>query len=216
VQGRNIFFASFLYDISGRSTWYVSTGPVSLDGSLYNGDLLSARGGQTLGGAYPGVPTLTSVGPVTMAFDDASHGTLVWPGGAVPIERFNIVPNGLNLPPVAGEPESGWWWNEQEAGRGFFLEWQGGNLDIAGYMYDEAGNSTWYLTTGIIGGTEAARSFGGNWWSFGNGQTLTGPWKPNTRLSDNVAPVTIQFSGPDTAFMTLPNGRTTSLRRHRF
>ena len=60
VRGNNIFFASFLYDVSGRSTWYVSTGPVSLDGSLYSGDLLSAKNGQTLGGSYPGFPALTN------------------------------------------------------------------------------------------------------------------------------------------------------------
>jgi hypothetical protein len=216
VRGNNIFFASFLYDVSGRSTWYVSTGPVSLDGSYYSGDLLAARDGQTLGGAYPGFPALSGVGSITLAFNSADEGTILWPGGAVPIQRFNIVPNGLNLPPVAGQPESGWWWNEQESGRGFFMEWQGGNLDIAGYMYDDTGNPVWYLTTGTIGGSETARSFGGNWWSFGNGQTLTGPWKPNTRLSSNVAPVTITFSSPDTALMTLPNGRTTNLKRHRF
>jgi len=216
VRGNNLFFAAFLYDISGRSTWYVSTGPVSLDGSYYSGDLLSASGGQTLGGAYPGFPVLASVGPVTLAFNNASTGTLVWPGGTVPIQRFNIVPDGLNLDPVDGQPESGWWWNEQEAGRGFFMEWQGGNLDIAGYMYDEAGNSVWYLTTGPIGGTATARSFAGNWWTFADGQTLTGPWKPNRQTSSNAAPVTIQFSGPDTALMTLPNGRSTSLTRHRF
>ena len=132
VRGNNIFFAAFLYDVSGRSTWYVSTGPVSLDGSYYKGDLLSASGGQTLGGAYPGFPTLTSAGPITITFHNASTGTIVWPGGTVPIQRFNIVPNGLNLAPVTGQPENGWWWNEAEAGRGFFLEWQGGNLDIAG------------------------------------------------------------------------------------
>ncbi|MCM2329295.1 MAG: hypothetical protein NDI88_15560, partial [Lysobacter sp.] len=216
VQGNNIFFAAFLYDVSGRSTWYVSTGPVSLDGSYYSGDLLSASGGQTLGGAYPGFPTLASVGRVTITFNNSSTGTVVWPGGTVPIQRFNIVPGGLNLDPVPGEPQNGWWWNEQEAGRGFFMEWQGGNLDIAGYMYDDAGNSVWYLTTGPIGGSSTARSFSGKWWSFGGGQTLTGPWKPNARLSDNVAPVTIQFNGTDTATMTLPNGRTTSLKRHRF
>jgi alpha-tubulin suppressor-like RCC1 family protein len=216
VRGNNAFVAAFLYDITGRSTWYVSTGPVSLDGAYYSGDLLSARGGQTLGGAYPGFPTLASVGKITMAFATDSLGTITWPGGTVPIQRFNIVPNGLSLAPVAGQPESGWWWNEAEAGRGFFMEWQGGNLDIAGYMYDDAGNSVWYLTTGTIGGTPASRNFSGSWWSFGEGQTLTGAWKPNRRTSDSVAPVTIQFSAPDTALMTLPNGRTTLLKRHRF
>ena len=215
-RGNNLFFASFLYDISGRSTWYVSSGPVSLDGTLYNGDLLAASGGQTLGGPYPGFPTLASVGSMTLTFNNESTGTLVWPGGTVPIQRFNIIPNGLTAAPVAGVPESGWWWNESESGRGFFMEWQGPTLDIAAYVYDDAGNSIWNLTVGDIGGTPAARTFSGTWWSYGNGQTLTGAWKPNARINSNVAPVTITFSGPDTALMTLPNGRTTSLKRHRF
>ena len=214
-RGNNLFFASFLYDASGRSTWFVSSGPVSLDGSLYRGDLLSARGGQTLGGAYPGFPTLRNEGELSIAFNNASNGTLLWPGGAVPIQRFNIVPNGLTMAPAANQPESGWWWNEQESGRGFFMEWQGGTLDIAGYMYDESGNPVWYLTVGGMSGSDG-RTFTGNWWSYGNGMTLMGPWRPHARTSDNVAPVTITFSAPDTAMMTLPNGRTTALRRHRF
>jgi hypothetical protein len=215
-RGNNLFFAAFLYDISGRSTWYVSSGPASLEGTLYNGDLLAAAGGQTLGGPYSRFPTLTSAGALNITFNNARTGTIVWPGGTVPIQRFNIIPDGITATPVAGVPESGWWWNESEAGRGFFLEWQGNTLDIAGYMYDDNGNSVWYLTVGEIGGTAAARSFAGTWWSYTGGQTLTGAWRQNTRSNSNVAPMTITFSGPDTALMTLPNGRTTNLRRHRF
>jgi hypothetical protein len=215
VRGNNIFFAAFLYDVTGRSTWYVATGPVSLDGSLYNGPLYGAKGGQTLGGAYPGRPALSDEGPITLAFSNASTGTMVWPGGSVPIQRFNIIPNGVNLPPAANQPESGWWWNEEESGRGFFMEWQAGTLDIAGYMYDDAGNSVWYLTVDSMKGA-TGQTFTNSWWSYGNGQTLAGAWKPNTRTNSNVAPVTIEFSGVDTARMTLPNGRTTNLKRHRF
>jgi hypothetical protein len=215
-RGNNLFFAAFLYDVSGRSTWYVSSGPVSLEGTLYNGDLLSAEGGQTLGGPYSRFPTLRSVGALNITFNNARTGTIVWPGGTVPIQRFNIIANGITAPPVAGVPESGWWWNENEAGRGFFLEWQGPTLDIAGYMYDDNGNAVWYLTVGEIGGTASARSFSGTWWSYTGGQTLTGAWRQNSRSNSNVAPVTITFSGPDTAMMTLPNGRTTNLKRHRF
>ena len=215
VHGNNLFFAAFLYDVSGRSTWYVASGPVSLDGTLFTNRLYGARGGQTLGGAYPGRPTLRDEGAITLAFNTASQGTLVWPGGTVPIQRFSIVPNGLESANPAGTPESGWWWNEAESGRGFFLEWQAGTLDIAGYMYDEAGESVWYLTVGTMT-PGASNSFSGSWWSYGNGQTLAGAWRPNTRLSTTVAPLAITFSGPDTALMTLPNGRTTAIRRHRF
>ena len=215
VHGNNLFFASFLYDVTGRSSWYVATGPVSLDGSLFNNELLSARGGQALGAGYPGFPTLRNEGPITLAFSNASTGTLVWPGGTVPIQRFNIVPDGLNKPPVPNQPESGWWWNEAEAGRGFFLEWQGGILNIAGYMYDDAGNPVWYLTQNATPTTNA-QSFSSNWWSFGNGMTLAGPWQPHRQVSGNVAPVTIQFQGSENAIMTLLNGRTTAIKRHRF
>jgi hypothetical protein len=215
VHGNNLFFGSFLYDVSGRSTWYISAGPVSLDGSFYTGDLLVASGGQTLGGAYPGFPTLTKVGTVTLAFLDGSHGAMQWPGGEVPMERFEIIPNGLALAPRASQPESGWWWNPQESGRGFFLEWQGDWLDIAGFMYDDAGNPVWYLSEGTMSGPDA-RTYTNTWWSYADGQTLTGAWRHNRQVSNNVAPVTIQFSAPDTALMTLPNGRTTALTRQRF
>jgi hypothetical protein len=215
VHGRNLFFASFLYDVTGRSSWYVATGPWSLDGSLFDNRLLGARGGQTLWGAYSAFPALKDEGAITLAFNNSLTGTLVWPGGAVPIQRFSIVPNGLTLPPVPNQPESGWWWNPAEAGRGFFLEWQGGILNIAGYMYDNAGDPVWYLTQNATPTTNA-QSFSSSWWSFANGMTLMGPWKPHARIDDNVAPVTIQFQGSENAIMTLPNGRTTAITRHRF
>jgi hypothetical protein len=214
-HGPNIFFASFLYDTSGRSTWYVSSGLSSLEGSLYVGDLLAASNGQTLGGTYPGFPTLTKVGTVTITFNSATNGTLVWPGGTVPIQRQPFIPNGLSLAPMANGIESGWWWNDAEAGRGFFMEFQGDWLDVAGYMYDDQGNPVWYLTVAQMAGASKT-TFSNDWWSFGNGQTLTGPWKPNARTNAHVAPVTISFTGTDTATMTLPGGRSTNLKRHRF
>ncbi len=215
VHGNNLFFGSFLYDVSGRSTWYISAGPVSLDGSFYTGDLLVAGGGQTLAGAYPGFPNITKVGTVTLAFLDGAHGAMQWPGGEVPIQRFEIIPNGLTLPPQASQPESGWWWNPDESGRGFFMEWQGDWLDVAGFMYDDAGNPVWYLSEGPMASADA-RTYTNTWWSYADGQTLTGAWRHNRQVSNNVAPVTIQFSAPDTALMTLPNGRTTALTRQRF
>jgi hypothetical protein len=213
VAGSHIFFASYLYDVSGRATWLVASGNTSLDGSLFTGNLESYANGQTLSGAYraPGAPG--NAGPITLAFTDPRRGTMIWPGGTVAIERFNIVPNGLNLAPQANQPETGWWWNPSESGRGYFLEWQGGELFMAGYMYDDSGNPVWYLGANK---TPNAQAFSGAWVQYGNGQTLTGTYRPAQPVNPNVAPVTITFSGPETAIMTLPAGRTTSLRRFRF
>ncbi len=213
TSGNRLFMAAYLYDVSGRATWLVSGGPTSLDGSLYTGRLLSVANGQTLAGAYRKPAPITDEGAVTMAFTDATRGTLVWPGGSIPIERFNIVPGGLAAQPQPNQPENGWWWNAAEDGRGFFIEWQNGWADLAGYMYDDAGNPVWYIS---VFPTPEARSFSGSWWEYGNGQTLTGSYRPATRVNENVAPVTVQFSGPDTAILTLPGGRPLALTRYRF
>ena len=213
VQGGHIFFAAFHYDASGRSTWNVASGATSLDGSLFTGDLLNVRGGQTLGGPYGNFPQVSTLGAITLAFSDASHGLMNWPGGTVPIERQNIVTNGLSAAARADQPENGWWWNPQESGRGFFIEWQGDWADLAGYMYDDAGNPVWYIS---VFQTPDTRQFSGAWWSYANGQSMGGAYQAPTQTSNNVAPVTVRFSAPDTAIMTLPNGRTTALTRQRF
>ncbi len=47
--------------------------------------------GQTLLGTYQ-APTdpPASIGPITLAFDTNTTGTMTWPGGSVPIERFSF------------------------------------------------------------------------------------------------------------------------------
>lgn len=215
ASGEQIFFAAYLYDLTGRATWTIASGKTSLDGALFSGRLESYASGQTLAGAYRAPAPVTLGGDITLAFSDGARGTLSWPGGSIPIERFNIVPGGLGMSAKSGQPEAGWWWNPQESGRGFFLEWQNGQLFMAGYMYDEQGSPIWYLATDVTPPPNV-RSFAGQWWQFANGATLTGAYRPATRINDNVAPVTIQFSGPDTGIVTLPGGRTTAITRYRF
>ena len=214
TSGNKLFFASYLYDVSGRATWLIAAGPTSLDGSLFVGKLESYSGGQSLGGSYR-APAGVVGQDLTLAFTDASHGTMIWPGGSVAIERFNIVPNGLSMAPAAGQPEGGWWWNPDESGRGFFLEWQGSQLFMAGYMYDDAGNPVWYLS-GNSTPSPNLQSYSNSWQLYGNGQTLMGPYRPPQQMNGNVAPVTITFQGAESGIVTLPNGRTTAIRRFRF
>jgi hypothetical protein len=214
ASGSKLFWAAYLYDVSGRATWTIAAGNTSLDGSLFVGRLESYSGGQTLSGAYRAPTSVRDLGEITLAFSDASHGTMIWPGGTVAIERFNIIPNGLTAAPRTNQPESGWWWNPAESGRGYFIEWQGDTPFIAGYMYDDAGDPIWYASSAASAAN--IRSYSGNWLQFGNGQTMTGTYRAPTQVNSSVAPVTIQFSGPDTGLMTLPGGRTSAIQRYRF
>ena len=215
-SGNTLFFAAYLYDASGRATWTIAAGPTSLDGSLFTGRLEAYAGGQSLAGAFRAPGPVSYIGDITLAFSDGSHGTMVWPGGTVAIERFDIaVPGGQNAAPLANQPENGWWWNPAEPGRGFFIEWQAGSLFMAGYMYDDAGNPIWYLSWNGTPMTNL-QAFSSAWAQYANGQTLTGTYRAPTQVNANVAPVTIQFQGAADGIMTLPGGRTTAIRRYRF
>ncbi|HUP30566.1 MAG TPA: hypothetical protein VM122_10370, partial [Usitatibacter sp.] len=99
VRGNSIFFASYLYDDAGRPIWLAASGATSLDGSLFSGRLIGFSGGQTLDGSWHARGPAVDNGPVTLSFNDASHGTLVWPGGSIAIERFNIVAGGTTADP---------------------------------------------------------------------------------------------------------------------
>lgn len=211
VKGRNLFYAAFLYDTDGRATWTIAAGPTSLDGSVFAGDLLRFSGGQSLGGAYRAPGPAQKVGTILMTFNTERQGTMFWPGGTVPIQRFNY--NNLDAPPQQGVPESGWWWNPAESGRGYFIEWQNGYLDMAGFMYDDNGNPIWYLA---LQPTPNPASLSSTWTRYANGQTLTGPYKPPSSPPTNVAPVTIQFDSTTTGTMTLPGNRSIRIERQPF
>ena len=114
----------------------------------------------------------------------------------------------------AAAPESGWWWNPAEGGRGFTIEVQNGIMFMAGYMYDDAGRATWYAS----GPTKMVSDslYQGVWTQYGNGQTLSGGYKGATVVNANYGSITISFSTPTTGTLTLPSGVMVPLSRFKF
>ncbi len=213
--GTKLFFAAYLYDVSGRSTWYIAAGPASLDGSLFVGNLESYTNGQTLTGEFrsPVRPPVLN-GQVTLAFSDSTHGTLIWPGGTVPITRMEFGVGGVNAVPQEGQPENGWWLSGLDDGRGFFIEWQAGVAFMAGFMYDDTGAPVWYIAAKPR--TSNPLAFSSQWEKYVNGQTLMGTYRPPDRPPAYVGAATIQFRGAADAIMTMPGGRQVTLSRYRF
>ncbi len=210
-RGGNLFMASYLYASNGRATWYASGG--NAGSSSYQGNLTAYINGQTLTGSYVAPTSPGAVGSVSIQFSNATHGILTWPGGAMPVERFNIVANGLGAPAASFQPESGWWWNPTESGRGFALEIQNGSLFMAGYMYDSLGNPIWYSSAGTMA---ASDSYRGTWIQWGNGQTLSGSYKAPSIVNSNVGSIELFFTSTTDAILTLPDGRQMTLTRFHF
>ncbi len=211
-NGTKIFMATYLYDPSGRSTWY-SAGPTPLAGTSFSTPMTAYAGGQTLTGSYV-PPTLgQSPGSLVIDFSDATDATMSWPGGQVPLTRFPLVPGGLGSTPTATQPQTGWWYNPNEAGRGYAIEVQKNTAFIAAYMYDSSGIPVWY-DSGPAALT-ANNTVQGNWTSNTGGQTLTGTYHPPTGAT-NAGSLTIQFASPTAGTLTLPNGNQIPIQRFGF
>ena len=194
VQGPRMFMAGYFYADDGRATWLVSNDPMP-DPNSYDGRLLAVSQGQSLLGAYRHPTAPVDAGAVSLRFSDSTHGTLTWPGGTVPIERQGFQHG--SAPTL--QPRVGWWWNPGQDGRGFSIELQGDHMFIGAYMYDDAGNPTWYVADALM---SSPTHFSGPLYRFANGQTMGGSYHAPSPPTV-IGTITIEFSASDRAMVTL-------------
>lgn len=211
LSGSNVFMSTYLYAADGSPLWYVALAPRQAAVS-FQGSLQQYANGQTLTGAYQAPALLGTIGSATLSLDSAGSGRLVWPGGTTPIQRFDFVTGGAASGPAAGMPQTGWWWNPAEGGRGFFIEVQNTTMLISGYMYDSRGQAVWYTSQGPM---TSPTLYQGPLQQYQGGQTLTGAYAaPN--LAESLGTVSLQFSSQSQATLTLPNGTQIPLTRYVF
>jgi hypothetical protein len=170
-SGQGLFVGGYLYDAAGNNTWLVSTAP--LIGSNYSSTWLKASGGQTLLGSYK-TNTVQTAGGLSIAFSDATHAVMTRQDGSqINLVRFSFTSSPTPAPPIAGAPQSGWWWaGAAYPGTGYGIEIQGNSVFVVAYVYDDAGNPVWYLATGNL---NSPTSYSGSWDVYGGGPQLTSP-----------------------------------------
>ncbi len=209
-QGTAIFMVSYLYASNGQATWLLAQGNMS--GSTFSAPLQQGCCGQTINGAYQAPTSQPSPGNVSITFSDAQHGSMTTPGGTFPIQRFSFTGTSTIQPPQAGAPLSGWWWNPDESGRGFGIEFQGNRMFMGAFMYNTDSTPICYLDDQTM---QTPTSATGTWMQGCCGQTLTGPYQPAQSVT-GPGSLTIQFTSSITATLTLPNGRQIPLQRFQF
>lgn len=203
-----VFAGVLVYAEDGAPIWHVvdATGP----GATKAGDLQAFVGGQTLTGAYRPNAFLGSAGTASFTFDGPRSGVLTWPGGATRIERYGIVPGGIDAGPAAGAPPAGWWFNASESGRGFFTEVQGDTLFLLTTMYDDLGRAVWYTARGPM---TTPAFFQGELTQVSGGQTMGGDYRPPNQVA-SYGTITFQIVDDARALITLPGGRQASVMRY--
>lgn len=116
-------------------------------------------------------------------------------------------------------PQSGWWWNPNESGRGYSIERNAasGNLFLAAYLYSQSGAAMWY-SSGMASTSPTA--YFGNLYQYSNGQSLTGSYRaPSSTTYGSGA--TLEVVNADRALLTIIGdgtlpGMVVALRRFEF
>jgi len=216
-QGNSIFMAAFLFETSGAATWYATSLTLGQDG-FYRGDMTRFVGGKSLLGNYKAPTSNSVVASVTIYFEYADTGTMIitFPNGA-PSRTITIYRFGFGTPaafaPSSGSFQSGWYWNPAESGTGYFIEMQGTQAFIANFMYDTAGQPTWYASVANLSGTNG---LAGTLYQYVNGQSIAGAYKSPTLITAGAGNASYSFATASSATMTLPNGAKVPLSRFGF
>jgi len=126
-----------------------------------------------------------------------------------------------NLPPpvVVGTasapaltPQVGLWWNPDEPGSGYALDYRHGVLVVTVYSYTTTGAAQWYLASGPLSGTLFSATLD----KYIGGQCIACSNTVMPTPSGNDGIITIGFTSPTSATVTLPGGRVTRIQPQLF
>jgi len=157
------------------------------------------------------------VATATASFPKPDNGTMTItfsngaPNRTIPISRFAFATPSFE--PSKGSFQNGWWWNDQESGTGYFVEVQGDQAFIASFMYDTAGQPTWYASLSSLSGTNV---LAGALDIYANGQALGAAYKAPTANAGGAGLMSYGFSSDSIGNMTLPNAAKVAIKRFVF
>jgi Tol biopolymer transport system component len=156
-RGDSLFVGTYQYAPDTTPLWLAaSAGATGTNG--FSGSLFQYANGSTLSGTYQPASVAANLGTASLALSNLANGSLTIGTSQQPLQRFEFVTGGVAAGPVAGYPETGWWYNPATPGQGLFMEVQGTSLFATLFAYDTRGQATWYLAQGAMG---SARSFTG-------------------------------------------------------
>ena len=108
-------------------------------------------------------------------------------------------------------PQTGWWWDQNLNGMGFFVE-EGGisnnGMFLGAFTYDQSQRATWLVSTGQMLG-----NFYGNQWLKSTGGATLLQTTPQAATQTPVGPVSMLFSDPTHGRMTRSDGSTINITR---
>ena len=198
----------YAYQRGGPAQWYLATGPVN--SNAFGATLDRYTDGQCISCAYTPATIVGNDGAMSIIFTSPTTATSYLPGGRmIQIERyFGATLNGS--PPASTiTPTAGVWWNPDESGTGYALDYQNGVLLVQIYSYQPGGQPQWYLAAGGVN----ANVFTATLDRYNGGQCISCSYTPAT-FSGIEGSISITFTSPTTAHVALPGGRQIQIQRY--
>jgi hypothetical protein len=118
------------------------------------------------------------------------------------------IPGGGSAP-AGFTPVAGVWWDPNQSGSGYGLDYQNGMLVVQAYSYLPGGQAQWYLGAGKVN----ANVFTSTLDKYTGGQCVSCPYTPPT-LVGNDGTMTITFTSATTATVAFPGGRQAQIQRY--
>ena len=214
VSGSRAMVGVLGYRSGGTSAWYSALSSLFTT-SVFSNDLYEYAGGQTLTGTARAPSSSVSVGTLSLSSTSSTEASIILPNAQpLAIRRYEFVGGGVAAGRPAAAPETGWWWNASEPGRGYFLEVQGNQLFMLLMMYESDGTSRWYTATGslVFGPFGLRPTMTATLEEYGGGPTLAGTYTTPSRTA-TLGQITASFSSTTAGSIILPNGSTVALTR---
>ena len=111
-------------------------------------------------------------------------------------------------PPANIVPVAGVWYDPNQSGSGFGFDYQNGTLIVEVYSYLPGGAAQWYLSAGAL----VNNVYTGTLDKYTGGQCISCAYVPPT-LVGNDGMITITFTSPTTATVSLPGGGHRQIQR---
>ena len=111
---------------------------------------------------------------------------------------------------LAFTPESGWWYNPAESGRGFAIEVQNNTVFMSGFLYEAGGAPLWFVTSASYSQTN--NRFEGDMLNLRGGQCLSCTFRPPV-LQPSLGRISVSFTSPSTATLVWPGGSVPIVRQ---
>jgi len=212
-ENNKVFLAWFVYDEQGRTTWYASGGSMAND-NTYVGQLMKWTGWAWGTESYS-KPTSEVVGSVTVIFNKGSNDVISFTAtvdGTVVTNNYSAFMKDFAPGDKDSRNLTGWWYDPNYNGMGFYLDARGGKMAMVWYNYREDHSPRWWTSTGAF--ADGATTYTGTLDGWMNGQCIGCPFTvPPQIIPGDGGTITINFTDADHATATVGS---TSINLQRF